>query len=252
MEGHTHHHFLPDWLLVVIIVFASLFGTLALGFVLAPTVLRLSIEHYLRVPAKVGGITFEWDCFHINDLVIKNPEGFDTENAISIKQITFEAPLLRYFFTSLVVDEVKIEDMTISLLFTDKSDTLGNWTTLFQNLTNEKTKTKHGRSITIKKILLLDTKIILKLTGEQQQTLEPIKRVELDDIGTEEGVPDAEITAIIVKQVIKSLSAAEGIENMIDGILGGPAGLIKGLIDPFSGVWGGSSDSGQEQVETTP
>ena len=61
--------------------------------------------------------------------------------------------------------------------------------------------------------------------------LKPIKRLELNNISSEGGIPTAQIMDIIMSEMLRNVFSKEGLQNMLEGILspGGKHRLHSGV-----------------------
>lgn len=176
--------------------------------------------------------------------------------AFSAESVLFQTPITNYLKKNIVVDEVDVKDVYVSLEFDSKKSKRGNWTTIMGNLqgpqkekSTKQTKTaKPGRTVLIKKLILTNISVALvyRQGGGQVQNLPPIKRIELNNISSEEGLPTEQISNIIFQQMLKQIFSIEGLQNMLQDLLP-PSNPIQQGLNMFKNLFG--TDAAEPNLE---
>ena len=161
----------------------------------------------------------------LNQLLIKNPEGYETAHAFSFPNIQIEVDRSSVLTDTIIVEEVLIvgPDITFegSLLGSNLSDILDNVKRNTRSRSDDEAEEKEGtheeeseRDVHVKKVSVKDAKITLSLFGGPSETIQvPLPDFELRDIGNPSGGTSLQqvsakifeaMYAAIIKTVVKS------------------------------------------------
>lgn len=202
-------------------------------------------EHF-EVPVAINNMRLDWNSIYIHDIDISNPEKSTLPTALKVEKTHLKAPLPTYFKNDIEVEEIRLDNIYTSIEFYDKSNNVGNWTVLIHKFdTNESFGRRAGRkssveptgqSVLIKKLIMTNITIDLKLYGRSVKRLRTIPYLEFENVGTEKGFPVEEITEIIVQQLMGHIFSLEGLSSMFKSVIELPASAAGGLI---KGIFGG-------------
>ncbi|MBI5274439.1 MAG: hypothetical protein HY860_05235 [Chlamydiales bacterium] len=246
-------HFIKKFFIIKLMLIALILVVLSIYTIFfiysSPKLLSKSLTNLVGSSVTIKDIIYKKGEFSIKNISMDNLPHYTLKKAVHATSITFKTPYYEYLLPNIIIDEVIIDDLDISIEFSNQTNTVGNWTEIIKNVdkalykTNtSKTKHIHGRVIVVKKITLNNTKILLKQYERDPIVLEPIPHLTLTNIDSEKGIPMDKITHIIIKQVIKTLSDQAGIADMLISVITLPARLIQLVFDPFS-IFFGVEDS---------
>ncbi|MDX8431492.1 MAG: hypothetical protein SNF33_06825 [Candidatus Algichlamydia australiensis] len=207
------------------------------------------LSEKLGVHTTIKSIDLHWDSFTINQLVVHNPKGYKMDKAMEVGKITFDAPLINYFKKDIDIQRIAFENIWAGIEFNDKDNSQGNWTQIVQNVdsnfstTNpieevvDKTSFRYNRTVLIELLGLYNVNVDILLSGERNpRKLNPIPKMEFQNVGTEKGLPIEEITEVIIKKLLEQITLMEGVTNMVIGISGQATNI---LLSPFKVFFGG-------------
>jgi uncharacterized protein involved in outer membrane biogenesis len=210
---------MKKFLIIVGVVLAVLI--VAVSF-FSGTLIKMGINkmgpRWLGVPVKVDGILVNpfSGVVHINGLVLGNPEGFATPNAMELEEFNMEIAVKSLFSDTLVIRKILITDPQITY---EQGLRDSNLTRLQKSLTaKEKTAVAEEvkpveaqRDKTSKKVIIEDfqfngAKVHVSLTAlaGKQVTL-PLPEIHLTDIGKSSG---GATPVEIISKVFRSISGA--------------------------------------------
>ena len=222
-----------------IIVFAIIAAAVAIAITWSriPDIISSKLSEKMRVNVVIGDMRLGWNDIDIHNVEVGNPRGCILTKAFAAKIISIFAPLPNYIDNPIVIDRLEINNVYVGIELDSKNSKKGNWTTILGNLqaSQEKNK-KNGKSVLIKKLILTNIDIDLAFTKEHQVNhLDRIKKLEFDNVTSEEGIPYEQISSIILNQMLKKIFTIENITDMLQNFIpqGTPGGnalqIIKGL-----------------------
>jgi uncharacterized protein involved in outer membrane biogenesis len=233
--------FILSLLGIIVLLVIGGFIVLALSWSSLPDIIANKLSSKMKVSVEIEDIQWGWNAIDIQKIEIGNPTGSILPKAFSAEDIVFQAPISNYLKRNIVIDEVDLKNVYVGLEFDSKKSKKGNWTTIIGNLQGEAPKKsentstskteKPGRTVLIKKLILTNISVALvyRQGGGQVQNLPPIKRIELDNISSEEGLPTEQISNIIFQQMLKQIFSIEGLQNMLQDLLPPSSPVQKGL-----------------------
>ena len=162
-------------------------------------------------------------------LELKNPKPAKKPTALKVEKITVNAPYLNYVKDPIKIDEIHLDNLLINIEIYNKNRTEGNWQTLLANLnTDYEGSSSFHRTTKIKNLIFTNIHINIILSDGKSYNLEPIKRLEFQNISSKKGFPMYEVTEIITQRLVQAIFKNAGITL----ILKAPKTIIKGLL-PF-------------------
>ena len=187
----------------------------------------------------------------LTQLLIKNPEGYETAYAFSFPNIQIEVDRSSVLTETIIVEEVLIvgPDITFegSLSGSNLSDILDNVKRNTRSRSDDEAEEKEGtheeaseRDVHVKKVSVKDAKITLSLFGGPSETIQvPLPDFELRDIGNPSGGTSLQqvsakifeaMYAAIIKAVVKSeILVPQDIKQLGKSVEKMGKELLKGL-----------------------
>lgn len=223
---------------IVVLVLAAI-----LVWNMLPSIVSRDLSKRTKVSVSIGAFGITPSSLKVDRIRMGNPPGSILKDALSIDEVKVSVPLTRFFDDNIVIDLMTMDDVYLGLEFESQRSTKGNWTTIMQNLkestSSDKKKaqdTGKSTSVLIKKLIITDLQIELAYRSDRKvRKLRPIEKIELDNISSEGGLPTAQITDIIMSEMLKEVFSKEGLQNMLQNVLpggdsgGGVQGVFKGL-----------------------
>ena len=217
--------------LIVILIFSGI-----LVWNMLPSFVANDLSKHAGVPVSIGSFKITPSSFKIDNFNIGNPPKSILSHAFKVNRAVIDVPFTRFLDKKIVIDKVDIAKVYLGLEFESEKSKQSNWSTImsnFQKTADSNTKkTKDSKSILIKKLVLTDIKVELAYKSDHKiKKLQTIPRIELTNISSDGGLPTAQITNIILKEMLKETLSKEGIKNMLQGILEkqGPLETIEDL-----------------------
>ncbi len=250
-------------LIIILLVIAT--GAAGAVWTYASTILARGTEkalsYALQVDVKVGDIQLHPldGNFEIGDLVIGNPDGFNTRSAFQIRRATVTADLASFRTEEPTISLIEIVEPKVTLekgLRTSNLKELISNASRFQSgesqepgeVAPEEAPDAAKKKLKIEKVIIDGTEVALSapiLRG--QEVVFPVSRLELDDIGEEkERVGIAEFLKITINKILTAAlsqgssvipegfdtfgaagtQAVEGVKQGLSGASGGLKGLL--------------------------
>lgn len=221
---------------IVLILFLILMGFTFFAWERRADIFSNYMTANLGIDISADDLYFTPHSIVIDRFTIGNPTGYQNPYAFDARTITIKAPLKNYFQKNIAIEQVWIDRIGLDVAFTDDKRTQGNWSELMLKLDQDSAKSdSKPRSILIKHLLFTDTKVDLTLKGDRKpKQFDPIPRIDLYNINSEEGFPIEELTQIIVKKLMEQISLIQGIGNMILNV---PVQAAKVVTLPFTGLF---------------
>ncbi|MCB1118120.1 MAG: hypothetical protein KDK50_06035 [Chlamydiia bacterium] len=203
-----------------------------------PYYLSKNLSEKFQVPVHVNTIDVNKNMILLQGIDISNPKQSTLPTALKVAKTSVEAPLTNYLKKNIVIEQIQLDDIYASIEFYTKGNTEGNWTVLIDNFdSNNKFGSSQDKqpsgNVLIKKLIMTNINIDLKLYGKDVNRLSPIPRLEFENVGTEEGFPVEEITEIIIQKLIQQIFSLQGLSNMFKSVIQAPekaaTGILKGL-----------------------
>lgn len=187
------------WIFIIIVVVVVL-GLIAVFN--ANTFVSWILSSKLEVPVKINSMKFRPPEIDLNGIVIGNPKGYKSHEAISITSIDISAPYTNYLKKEVEIDSITLDDVTLTIEFFGNNQVNYNWNVLLTNMNKEeepkagKAK-KKGRSGFIKTLKINNLKIVTVIPGHEPKVQE-IPDLTFHNISTKEGNLSAQITQTIL------------------------------------------------------
>lgn len=214
-------------LIILLVVIAS--GAAGAAWAYASTLLSRGTEkalsYALQVDVEVGDIQLHpFDGkFEIADLVIGNPEGFNTRSAFKIRQATVTADLASFRTDSPTISLIEITEPKVTLekglrtsnlkeLINNASRFQSGETSVQEEVAPEEAPDAAKKKLKIEKVIIDGTEVALSAPILQgQEVVFPVTRIEMDDIGEEkERVGIAEFLKITLNKILTATLSQGG------------------------------------------
>ena len=191
----------------------------------------------MHVPVELKKAVFYKEAFQIEGFSIRNPKAENFKNAISIETIHIEAPYSRYFLQDpLIIQHIFLENVRINLEISKDKTTACNWNIITGNMNANHTHWySNERKAFLKKLILRNVVIGVKLYGKKIEILSPIPIIEFQNVDVNNGLPMQEISKIIIDKLTETVFAAEAFKR----IIGLP---FQVFIQPFESSKGSCSE----------
>ncbi|MBS3904273.1 MAG: AsmA family protein [Simkania sp.] len=225
-------------IIVLILVIATI--VIAMSWSHIPNIISSKLSETMKVRVNIDDMQVGWKTINLQKTEIGNPPGSILSKAFSAEQILVEAPLTNYLDNHIVIDNIELQNVYVGLEFDSKSSRRGNWYTIMAPLQAPKhaTGAKPGKTVLIKKLVLTNISIdlVYRQGGAPVKHLAPIKRLEFDNLNSEEGLPYEQISNIIFQQMLKQIFSIEGLQNMLQDLVPSPQNGIQKLLQPFKNL----------------
>lgn len=205
--------------LIVSIVFLALIGFSLRNFFSdkIPELASKFLATSMNIPVELDKATFYKDFFQIEGLSIKNPNQSVFKNAMTVQTIKVEAPYSRYIFADpLVIQNFFLENVNINLEISKNKTTACNWNVIGSHVkANRAPWYSNERKVFIKKLVIRNLTIGVKLYGKKVKVLSPISIIEFKNIDVNHGLPMQEISKIIVNKLMDTVFSAEAFKQLM-------------------------------------
>ena len=212
-----------------------------IGWNTLPSWVSKALSKRAEVPVSIGSIHLLSPGVAVKRIQVGNPPNSILPYALQVATLQVNTPLTRFFDDRIVIDLMTLNDVYLGLEFESQGSTNGNWSTIMRNLKQSTGKEKataqeKGKttSVLIKKLIItnLNIDLVYQRGDRRVRKLKPIKRIELNNISSEGGIPTAQIMDIIMSEMLRNVFSKEGLQNMLDGVLspGGKADSIQGSL----------------------
>lgn len=181
----------------------------------------------------------------IRGLVIGNPEGFKTPNAVKLGTASLQVKPMSLLGDKIVVQSIKADGAEITFEGSLSGSNLGkiqeNVDAYVASLLgpagkDEKKPAAPGKKLQVDELVISNAKINLSMTilGGKSATV-PLPDIKLNDLGKgEQGVTPAEVIKVVLKEVMTKTTSA------VSGFLSGAG---KAIIDGAKDVGGAAADA---------
>lgn len=225
----------------------AIFLILGLFFLLTPHSLTNILTKLTSTPVSLKKISLSQKELSIQNLTVNNPKGYDLPIAIKVGTIDFKAPLYTYLSPNIIIDEVTLSDIDLDIEYSNTSNSQGNWLEIMKNVDRLLDHQKHhkthfkGRVVKINQLILKNLKItVIKYKKAPKQLTLPY--LQIKHIATQRGAPFDQIAHTLIQEIVTEVSHEIGEPNMLESIAIVPTELIQMVFEPFSLLFGSSSD----------
>lgn len=201
----------------------------------------------IKAPIQLDGVSISAlsGSGEIRGLVIGNPDGFKTPNAVKLGTASLQVKPMSLLGDKIVVQSIKADGAEItfegSLSGSNLSKIQENVDAYVANLVGpagkeEKKPATPGKKLQVDEILITNTKINLSMTilGGKSATI-PLPDIKLNNLGQgEQGVTPAEVIKVVLKEVMTKTTAA------VSGFLSGAG---KAITDAAKSAGGAAADA---------
>ena len=228
--------------LAVVAVIAIVALVLSLNSIVKNGVIAFGPE-VIKAPIQLDGVSISAlsGAGEIKGLVIGNPEGFKTPNAVKLGTASLQVKPMSLLGDKIVVQSIKADGAEItfegSLSGSNLSKIQENVDAYVANLLGSASKDKKsaGKKLQVDEIVISNAKINLSMTilGGKSATV-ALPEIKLTNLGQgADGVTPAEVIKVVLKEVMTKTTAAVG------GFLSGSG---KAVLDGAKGVGGAAAD----------
>ena len=179
----------------------------------------------------------------IRGLVIGNPEGFKTPNAVKLGTASLQVKPMSLLGDKVVVQSVKADGAEVTFEGSLSGSNLGKiqenvdaYVASLIGAADKEKKSAPGKKLQVDELTISNTKINLSLTvlGGKSATI-PLPDIKLTGLGQgEQGITPAEVIKVVLKEVMTKTTAAVG------GFLSGAG---KAVTDAAKSVGGAATDA---------
>jgi len=214
---------------IIALFIASICGCAILAYVYAAPILAKLSSIKTQTLVTICHIDFKSSSFTISDLQINNTKEARAPIALKVKTITVQAPYKQYMQNPIVIEQICLDEVYIDIELYNEDQSAGNWQTILKNMQEKYTISFLPEKVAIiKKLILTNIRVDLTLSDGQLHRLDPIDRLEFDDLHSKKGIPFQEISDIITEQMINSIFIVKGLKAIVRT----PIFIIKKLL-PF-------------------
>ncbi len=224
--------------LVVLLIAALVVVSLSLGGIVKRGVETFGPK-FTKVSVKLDkvGLSLLSGSGKIDGLVVGNPEGFTTPQAISVGSASLALSPASLLTGKIVIKSIKMEAPEITLetgtegsnlkrILANVNETTGGGGS-DANAAAKPKDTGPGKKLEVDDFLITGAKLHLSITGLGSSTV-PLPAIHLTDLGTgEAGITAAELTKRILTAIEQA--AANTAANSAGSIAKGATGLVKGM-----------------------
>lgn len=199
------------------------------------SILAFELGKQFKVPVAIASMTIGPQSIVLDQFIVSNPPPIRVPPfAIRILRSKFKAPFWRYFQKHILIHQILLQDLHLSVVFTDPDNKQGNWTTLQNNLNAPpNAKAPDDGTIEVEEIRIQGLYVELQLYGKDPIKLDRINRdIVIKNVSSKRGIPTEEISSIVIEQLMNQLGLLYGIENMLESVVEAPVDIIEGLILP--------------------
>ena len=223
------------WLIVLVVV-----AIVAVYFVrnyMVERAVEAGGTYALGVPTDLGsaGLAIRGGSLELNNLEVRNPEGFTAENFLSLRHGFLDVDAGSVLDDEVVVDSLIIEGATLNL---EQIDNKGNYRVLMDNIKKVELgeSSEKEQKFRVGLVAVRDVQVTgaLTLMGKKYEKSYSVENITLRNVGSDNGATVGQITATVVQAIVsKALAAGSGIL---------PEGFGKGLSD--------LKDEGLQKIES--
>jgi hypothetical protein len=148
----------------------------------------------MKVPVHMSTLTIWPSETTIHNFSIKNPKGFQSRNALSISKTEVDYKISELKADPCVIDLIKINDITLTLEFSNPLGTESNWTVISNGMSSDKQNKKKEEKKSDSKGVLVHKIEIFNLTVETKglAVATPPKHydyLEMNELSSKDGFP---------------------------------------------------------------
>ncbi len=221
---------------ILITLIVAIVITLVILWGMLPTLVSRELSKQAGVPVSMETFKLSFSDINIEALNVANPPLYTLPKALSVGTTQIVAPLSTYFDPEITIDYLSLDTIYLGLEFDSKNSKRGNWGFIMGNLGGEDPNTP-SKSVMIKKLILTNLSIELAYKDGSAPTrkLQKIKRIELNNVSSEGGIPSSVVMKIVMREALHDIFSKEGIQNMLQEALkpvtpsGAAGNLFKGL-----------------------
>ncbi len=207
------------WKMSVLVILAAI---VFLWLIKAP-IMSSYLTSRLKVPISMGSISMWPSQTVIKNFRISNPRGFKTRHAFTAARTEIDYQLRALFNNPSEMDRIEMDDVYLSIEFSNPTGTQNNWTAIGSKIPEE----KNPKQVIIHKLILTNITIEIqgfaaKLAGVPRT--QQIERIEFDEIDSLNGFP--------TKDLINKIFQQAGLEQYIQEMIN-PEKLFENLTNPL-------------------
>lgn len=245
---------MKKWILRIgIVVVVLLIAGVVAGFLMINSIVKTGVE---TVGPKIVKVDMKLESANISplsgsgqlhNLVIGNPEGYKTPDAIKVGDIKVNINASSLLTDTIVIESVNIQNPEITF---EGGIGGNNLSKILDNLNaiagNEDTKkeakpSEGGKKFTVKDLVIQGGKINASITGLGGKTITlPLPPLHLQNIGAGGGVSAAELSQQILKPLLASVTdvVTDGIKNVGEGVKAVGKGATEQIGNATKGIKG--------------
>lgn len=204
------------WKIIVLLIL----GALVFLWLIKAPIMSSYLSDKMRVPVSIGKISMWPSQTTMKDFRIKNPHGFKTKTAFEVTKTLVQYQFSQLFGNPSVIDLIELDDIYLSVEFSNPLGTQNNWTAIGANMVKKERKT--NQQVLIHKLVLNNLTVDIRglgLVGAPQT--KRIARLEFNEINSQDGFPTQEL--------IKAIFGGAGIQQYIQNLLN-PQNLLPDAV----------------------
>lgn len=201
---------------------------------------RFILSTVLNNPVTIGDADISLSLSKINgrNVGIKNPARSQAyaKHAIKTRVFEFKTGFLNWFKKELIIEEIYLDRVDFFVDMYNVTGSKSNVKTIIENIHMRAQERhpegkKHKRPVIVKKIIIHDITFSYHnpLLTAGVTTLEPIKEVTINNVGSGHPVSAAHIASIVTGALLKRFVTLSGFKHMIESIPKLPLHWIKNI-----------------------
>lgn len=182
--------------------FSSIIGVIVLGIILIYIFASVILGHVLTssfgTKTTVSNSAITLNSLRFWDLQISNPPKTKYPYALTIENITVEAPLSTYFTNFIQIEEITLSDLTLVIEILPGGNKITNWDVIMNHINESSKDQEPSTKEALIKILTINNLTINMVGTDGQVRTTKIPSITFKNLNTKEG----NITSQIVKTII--------------------------------------------------
>jgi hypothetical protein len=200
------------WVLLalVIIILVLVIAVMAVG----DRVVKVAVETAATKTLNVGVTVDEVEIspfkgrVEMEDLVVNNPPGYETDNLMQLGEIKVAAKIKELMGDPIKVSEIKLERLQVTLEQKGMTNNLNDMLNSIKKSEDKKPEKKTSKDLQVGRLEINDISVrakLLPIGGKENLTTFKIDPIVIDDFGPNNKVDMARLTGIIMTAVVKGV-----------------------------------------------
>lgn len=191
-------------------------------------IVKRGIEHgserAVGLSTKVGSVSLGIlkGNFGMSSFQIKNPEGFQADNIITLRDSRLSVGLPSILADTVVVDNLTLRGIELNL---ELRNTTGNFQPLLDNLERQPSGSEDGgKQLVIKELIIQDITAQISAQapglGIDEKLRIETPEIRLTGVGVGGGVNVSQLTSIVVTRVLDAVRRSDDLPSALESLLG--------------------------------